>query len=104
MIQEEQQETTENQQQLNLNIPADVAKGNYANLVITNFSKEEFICDYALVHPHTTTASVQTRAILSPRNTKKLMLLLQQQIEAYEEKHGVISEENNGGPITFSYN
>ena len=44
MIQEEKQETTENQQQLNLNIPADVAKGNYANLVITNFSKEEFIC------------------------------------------------------------
>ncbi len=104
MIQEDQQKRAENEQQLSLNIPADIAKGSYANLVITNFSKEEFICDYALVHPHTTTASVQTRAILSPRNTKKLMLLLQEQIKAYEEKHGVISEESNGGPITFSYN
>ena len=99
-----QGEKKENEEQLNLNIPADVAKGNYANLVITNYSKEEFIADFALVHPHTNTATVQTRAILSPRNTKKLMLLLQQQVSSYEKNHGVIDEENAGGPITFSYN
>ena len=102
----EQQTQNKEEQKINLNIPAETAKGNYANLVIANYSKEEFILDCALVHPHTATATVQTRSILSPRNAKKLSLLLAQQVQSYEKKHGPITEENGttSGPISFSFN
>ena len=102
----DQQTQNKDEHKINLNIPVEAAKGNYANLVITNYSKEEFVLDFALVHPHTATATVQTRSILSPRNAKKLSLLLAQQVQSYEEKHGAITEENtnSGGPISFSFN
>ena len=32
---------------INVTIPADVLNGRYANLMINNFSKEEFILDFA---------------------------------------------------------
>ena len=90
--------------QININVPSAVASGQYANVMINNFSKEEFVLDFALIQPHTSTAVVNSRVILSPRNTKKLIQLLSAQVKEYESKCGPISDENPSGPVSFSFN
>ena len=95
---------SKNEQQLKITVPQEVAKGQYSNLMINNFSQEEFILDFALVQPHVASASVNSRIILTPRNAKKLMVMLSQHIKEYESKLGPITEENNTPSIGLSFN
>jgi hypothetical protein len=95
---------SEKNKKINVSIPPDIVSGNYSNLMINNFSKEEFILDFALVQPQTSTAIVNSRVILSPRNAKKLVSLLSTHIQEYEKQCGVISDDSGTGPISFSFN
>ncbi|MAQ64325.1 hypothetical protein CL647_03930 [bacterium] len=89
---------------INVTIPADVLNGRYANLMINNFSKEEFILDFALVQPHAAAATVNSRVILSPRNAKKLVELLSKHVAEYEKQCGPITDDSSSGPVSFSFN
>ena len=89
---------------INVTIPADVLNGQYANLMINNFSKEEFILDFALVQPHAAAATVNSRVILSPRNAKKLVELLSKHVAEYEKQCGPITDDPGSGPVSFSFN
>ncbi len=89
---------------INVTIPADILNGRYANLMINNFSKEEFILDFALVQPHASAATVNSRVILSPRNAKKLVGLLSKHVAEYEKQCGPITDDPSSGPVSFSFN
>lgn len=68
----------------------DVASGQYVNMAVVNHNDSEFVIDCIYIQPQAPKARVQSRLITSPRHAKRLMLMLQNNIEKYEKKHGVI--------------
>ena len=92
------------QGQLQINLTPEVEKGIYSNLAIMGFTPTEFLIDFGFHHPSVPRANVQSRIIMSPIQAKRLMRLLEQNVEAYEQKAGVIhlAEDNapQNGPIS----
>ena len=86
------------QQQLQLELPSELAEGTYANLAIIASSLSEFIVDFARIMPNSLTAKVKSRIILTPEHAKRLMLALQDNIVKHEQKHGKINLNNPSMP------
>ena len=93
----------ENKMQINL--PPEVAGGVYSNLAIIAHSPSEFVIDFVSVMPQVQPALVRSRVILTPENTKKLLLALQDNIRKYEQQFGKISINpnlpSNTAPMSF---
>ena len=51
---------------LNIDCSDDIAQGLYANLVMSNFNKEEFLLDFIFIQPGGKKGKVRSRVILSP--------------------------------------
>jgi len=83
-----------NQKKNNLNIELDekVAEGTYANLAIINHSVSEFVVDFVNMMPGMPKAKVKSRIILTPQHAKRLMKALADNIQKFENAHGVIKE------------
>ena len=99
----EQQNPVPNQ--LNIEISEEVAEGTYSNLVIITHSHAEFIVDFANVMPGTPKSKVKSRIILTPQHAKRFLKALDDNIQRFEETHGVIKDQetvefplNFGGP------
>ena len=90
--------------QIQIDLSSEHSDGHYSNLVVTSASQEEFILDFAFIQPHVKRAKVKSRIILSPRNAKKLMFLLQKNVVDYEKNNGVIDNDNSSKGIEFSFN
>ena len=91
------------EQKLNINLSPEVAEGNYSNLAIVAHSSSEFVVDFVRMMPGQKSANVQSRIIMTPENTKKLLFALQENVAKYERQFGPIRmpEEmngNQGGP------
>jgi hypothetical protein len=78
------------QQQLNLKIDEVVGAGVYANLFVITSSPSEFILDFGRIVPGLPDAKIYSRVMTTPLHAKQLLLLLQQNIEAFEKQHGEI--------------
>ena len=83
--------------QIEIELDAAVAQGNYANLAIISHSTSEFILDFAAVLPGQAKAKVRSRIILTPEHAKRLLLSLQENIGRYESNVGRINIPQ-GGP------
>lgn len=88
-----------NQQQISIDLPADVADGIYSNLAIISHSSSEFILDFSRMMPGTPKAKVMSRIILTPEHAKKLLLALQENVNKYEQNIGPIKLNSNMPPI-----
>ena len=84
-----------NNQQISIDLPADVADGVYSNLAIISHSNSEFIVDFARMMPGTPKAKVMSRVILTPEHAKKLLGALQDNIQKYEQNNGPIKITQN---------
>ena len=89
--------------QLQIELKEDVAEGVYSNLAIIAHSTSEFVFDFVRMMPGQKSANVQSRIIMTPENTKKLLFALQENVAKYERQFGPIRmpEEmngNQGGP------
>ena len=85
----------DNQQQgLQLELPQDVAQGEYANFAIITHSSSDFIIDFARVLPGVPTGLVKSRVILAPEHAKRLLGALQENIFRYEREFGPIRIPN----------
>ncbi|HNX01687.1 MAG TPA: DUF3467 domain-containing protein [Candidatus Cloacimonadota bacterium] len=78
------------QQQLNIKIDEKVGEGVYANLFVITHSPSEFILDFGRIVPGIPDAKIYSRVMTTPTHAKQLMMLLQQNIEAYEKQNGEI--------------
>jgi hypothetical protein len=94
------------QNQVNIELPDDVAEGTYSNLAIITHSNSEFVIDFVKMLPGTPKAKVKSRIILTPQHTKRLLTALKDNIAKFESAHGTIKVEefaafpmNFGGPI-----
>ena len=77
-------------QDLSIELPDDIAQGNYSNLVIISHSSSEFIVDFALMLPGLQKAKIKSRIILTPEHAKRLLYSLQDNITRYENAIGKI--------------
>lgn len=81
--------------QINIELPADVAEGTYSNLAIISHSSSEFVVDFIRIMPGTPKANVKSRIILTPEHAKRLLFALQENIVKFEKQHGTINTTEN---------
>jgi len=91
-------ENKKKQNQLDIELPEEVAQGVYSNLVIISHSSSEFILDYVRLMPGLPKAKVQTRIILTPEHAKRLLSALQDNISKYEAMFGPIKMPETSNP------
>ena len=85
-------ESKKNPNQLNIELPEEVAEGIYSNLAIISHSHSEFVVDFIRLVPNVPKAKVKSRIILTPQHAKRLMAALVDNIKKYEAQYGVIEE------------
>lgn len=76
--------------QLQIQVDDDVAQGIYSNLVLINHSETEFTLDFAFVQPQPGRAKVRSRMLLNPKQAKRLLAALGQNVANYERRFGPI--------------
>ena len=84
------------QGQLQIELPQEIAQGEYANFAIITHSSSDFIIDFARVLPGVPKAQVKSRVILAPEHAKRLLAALQENIQRYEHEFGTIKIPNQG--------
>ena len=92
------------QASIQLDMDEQTAQGIYSNLAISNYTREEFILDFAFMQPQAPKGKVRSRILLSPRNLKRLAILLQGNVEDYEKKFGSITDDPQMPGIKLSIN
>lgn len=85
--------------QLNIELPAEVAHGVYSNLAVISHSPTEFVVDFIQVLPGSPKAQVRSRVILAPQHAKRLLRALADNIDKFEQNHGIIGEEGPNEPL-----
>lgn len=97
-------ESKKGQNQLNIDLPEEVAEGIYSNLAIISHSNSEFVVDFIRMVPNVPKAKVKSRIILTPTHAKRLMRALMDNVKKYEAQFGSIAEPDNPNlpPMNFS--
>lgn len=90
----ENNEKKQEQGQLQLELPQDVAQGEYANFAIISHSSSDFVIDFARILPGVPKSWVRSRVILAPEHAKRLLGALQDNIMRYEREFGPIKIPN----------
>lgn len=86
--------------QINIELPEDVAQGVYSNLAIITHSSSEFVVDFVRIMPGVPKAKVKSRVVLTPEHAKRLLHALQDNIKKYEMQYGPIKNtEKAGGSV-----
>lgn len=91
-------EQKKNAQNINIELPEDVAEGTYSNLAIISHSHSEFVVDFIRLVPNVPKAKVKSRIILTPQHAKRLMSALSDNIKKFEKQHGTVVDADPGLP------
>lgn len=89
---------------VNIELSAEIAQGSYVNLAVIGHSGCEFILDFIRIMPGVPKAPVTNRLIMTPENAKRLLLTLHDNIANYEKQFGEIELHNepiNNIPMGF---
>ena len=79
------------QGQFQIELPQEVAQGEYANFAIITHSSSDFVLDFARILPGVPKATVKSRVILTPEHAKRLLFALQDNIVKFENQYGKIN-------------
>lgn len=88
---------------INIELPEEVAEGQYSNLSIITHSTSEFIVDFIQLMPGVPKGKVKSRIVMTPENTKKLMFALRENVGKYESLHGAIKIHDQGQAIPMNF-
>jgi hypothetical protein len=80
--------------QINIELPEEVAEGIYSNLAIISHSHSEFVVDFIRMMPNVPKAKVKARVILTPQHAKRLLRALADNVKKFESQFGVIAEND----------
>jgi hypothetical protein len=97
-------ESEESKNLIHLDMNETVAQGAYSNLALANVNQEEFIIDFVFLQPHVNKGQVRSRVIMSPKNVKRLVKMLEGQLNEYEKNMGPIGDEPQLPGINLSFN
>ena len=89
--------------QVNIELPEDIAEGIYSNLAIISHSNSEFVVDFVRMMPNMPQAKVKSRIILTPEHAKRLLSALADNVRKYEQQFGVV-QENETPPFPMNFN
>jgi len=89
-------EQTNQNQELQIQVPPDVARGVYANQLLVAHTQEEFVMDFILASPPA--GLVNARVIISPSHAKRIAAALAENIAKYESQFGEIKNFTPGMP------
>jgi hypothetical protein len=78
--------------QINIELPEEVAEGVYSNLAIISHSHSEFVVDFIRMVPNVPKAKVKSRVILTPTHAKRMLRALADNVKKYEAQFGTITE------------
>ncbi|MCB1154053.1 MAG: DUF3467 domain-containing protein [Deltaproteobacteria bacterium] len=84
---------------LELKVDPDKAGGEYANICMVNHSDSEFVIDTFFLQPGRPQAGMKHRVIMAPKNAKRLMLSLADQVKRYEDRFGPIDVGKPGPSV-----
>ena len=85
-----QQPQQQNQQNINIKITDEILKGAYANMMLAQHTKEEFILDFMNIVPPN--GIVTARVVTSPAHIKRIVNALTENLKQYETQFGKIEE------------
>lgn len=92
------------QQQLQVEIDEQTARGVYTNLALITHSETEILLDFLFLQPQAPKAKVLTRLVTSPIHAKRLLWALKDNVEKYEQRYGPIpAGESPDAPRTGVY-
>ncbi|MEZ4908885.1 MAG: DUF3467 domain-containing protein [Saprospiraceae bacterium] len=91
------------QNQIAIDLPEDVAEGTYANLAIIAHSQAEFVIDFVRTMPNVPKAKVKSKIVLTPSHAKRLLAALNDNIKKYESQFGNIDMGQQGGGNTMQF-
>ncbi|UBM60963.1 DUF3467 domain-containing protein [Marinilongibacter aquaticus] len=91
------------EKQINIEIPEDLAEGVYANLAMIAHSHSEFVLDFIRLMPGVPKAKVKSRIILTPEHAKRLLQALEDNIAKYEANFGDIRENEEPTPFPMNF-
>ncbi|MDX1477094.1 MAG: DUF3467 domain-containing protein [Saprospiraceae bacterium] len=86
-------ESKKQQNQINIELPEEVADGVYSNLAIISHSQSEFVVDFIRMVPNVPKAKVKSRVILTPTHAKRLLRALADNIKKFEAQFGSIEDK-----------
>ena len=89
--------------QINIELPEEIAEGVYANLAMVAHSNSEFVIDFIRLMPGVPKAKVKSRVVITPEHAKRLLNALADNIQKFEEHFGDIkkTDEMPKFPINF---
>ena len=88
------EEKKKEQQGLQIELPVNVAQGEYANFAVITHGSSDFVIDFARVLPGVPKAQVCNRVIMAPEHAKRLLAALHENIMRYEAEFGPIRIPN----------
>lgn len=89
---------------IEVNLDEQTAQGMYSNLVISNYSQEEFVLDFLFLQPQSNKGKVRSRVVMTPANAKRLAAALDSLVHDYEAKFGPLRDNRLGPDVRFSIN
>jgi hypothetical protein len=81
------------QNQMNIELPEEIAEGVYSNFAIISHSPQEFVVDFIRLMPGVPKAKVKSRIVLTPEHAKRLMKALADNVKKYEQQFGTINDK-----------
>ncbi len=92
--------------QLNIELPEEIAEGAYVNLALIAHSPSEFVMDFIRILPGIPKGKVKSRIVMTPDHAQRLLIALQENIQRYEEAFGPIAKDldNPGFQFPMNYN
>ena len=91
-------ENQKKQNQVNIELPEEVAEGIYSNLAIISHSHSEFVLDFIRMMPNIPKAKVKARIVLTPQHAKRLMKALEDNIAKFEKQFGQVTSQEPAYP------
>lgn len=79
---------------INIELPEDIAEGQYANLAMIAHSSSEFVIDFIRLMPGLPKAKVKARIVITPEHVKRLLAALADNVERFEQTFGPISAQS----------
>ncbi len=89
--------------QIQIEIDDPTAQGTYVNLALVLHTETEFVLDFIYVQPQAPKAKVRARILSTPAHTKLLLAALQENIQRYEEKFGIIKAAGESERVPTRY-
>lgn len=85
-------EHPKNKNQINIELPEEIADGIYSNLAVITHSNSEFVVDFIKIMPGMPKAKVKSRIVLTPQHAKRFAKALLDNLMKYEAANGEIAE------------